>query len=183
MARKTPEEIEREIERTRMEMTRTVNALEDKLSPGRVVDYASTFLKESERGQAIVDLAARSIARNPLPVALIAMGVAWMVISGTAANPDGYGRIRRRMRGPVDPQRLVGYDPAGLSAREAAQAFQDGGSRRRTGGMAGGNVDPRRLTGYEAGGTRAGEAAEAFEGQGGVRRGRATVYRNPSATL
>lgn len=118
MASKTPEQIEREIERTRAEMTRTVAELEGRLSPGALMDYTTSYLKDSARGQAMVDGLAGSIARNPLPLAIMAFGAAWLIL----------GTTRGRRRGAPEADVLLGRGRNRQSAREAARVFEEQGS-------------------------------------------------------
>lgn len=76
MNRRDPESIEREVRRTQDEIGRTVDELEDKLNPrdiGRSVigDDGTEVAKE-----------ALDVARtNPIPVAMIAVGLIWLIAS------------------------------------------------------------------------------------------------------
>jgi hypothetical protein len=91
-----PARIERQIEATRHQLTETLTALERKLSARQLTTDVIDAVRETVLGdgtgqQTMVDL----IKRNPVPAALIGLGLSWMVF---AAPP------RRRSAAPtVDP--------------------------------------------------------------------------------
>jgi hypothetical protein len=85
---RSPDEIELEIERTRERMSSNIDALGDKLSPDHLKRQAKEALAEKahgvvsnvgdqarQTGSKLVDF----ITRNPLPVALAALGAIWLV--------------------------------------------------------------------------------------------------------
>lgn len=80
----TPESIEAEIARKRADMDQTLTALQDKLSPGPIVDQAVGLLKQGPAE--IADGFGRFIRENPVAVALIGSGLVWMAVS--ALRPD-----------------------------------------------------------------------------------------------
>ncbi|MFA9200915.1 MAG: DUF3618 domain-containing protein [Cypionkella sp.] len=92
-----PAEIEREIRQTQAEMSRTVDQLGDKLTPRNLVN--SLFDKADGKGidaQYLLDTA----RRNPLAVAMIAIGGIWLA-SGSDAKlsslkPSGFGGSGKR---------------------------------------------------------------------------------------
>jgi hypothetical protein len=76
-----PERIESEIEQTRAEVSSTIDAIQRKLTPGQLMDQAVDYLRTSAPADFGTNLS-RSIRDNPLPVALIGVGVAWLMMSG-----------------------------------------------------------------------------------------------------
>ncbi len=86
---RNPEHIEADIEKTRGEMSETLDAIQKKLSPGRmiddVLDYFHTDSSEGF-GTNLVD----SIKRNPLPIALVGVGLGWLMMSGKNGNGRSY---------------------------------------------------------------------------------------------
>jgi ElaB/YqjD/DUF883 family membrane-anchored ribosome-binding protein len=83
---KRPEEIERDIQQTRAEMSATIDAIQSKLTPGQMMDQAIGYLRNSlpaEFGHNLSD----AVRHNPVPVALIGIGIAWMAISGRQGAP------------------------------------------------------------------------------------------------
>lgn len=74
-----PEEIEDEIERTRSEMTETLLAIEQKLSPRQLMEHAMETVRDATSGQS--SRMTELIRDNPVPAALLGLGVGWMLIS------------------------------------------------------------------------------------------------------
>lgn len=74
---RTPAEIEREIERHRSELTANLDQLQQKFSVDGVMREATHQLREhgSEIGQSVT----RTLRENPIPAALIAVGLGWMM--------------------------------------------------------------------------------------------------------
>lgn len=74
-----PEEIEREINRTRADIDRTLTALQLQLSPAALLDRLLRSTRES--GGAYVTQLARAARDNPVPVALIGLSLAWLLVA------------------------------------------------------------------------------------------------------
>jgi ElaB/YqjD/DUF883 family membrane-anchored ribosome-binding protein len=72
------EDIETEIEQTRHEMTDTLQAIERKLSPNRWMDEAMETMRNASLNQSRVMELVRD---NPVPVALVGLGIGWLVLS------------------------------------------------------------------------------------------------------
>src|SRR3712207_4196357 len=102
--------IERDLEDTRSRLDATIDALQQKLSPGQMVDQAVTYFKEGG-GVEFTHNLGRTVRDNPLPVLLIGAGIAWLAVSGTTSRRDtGSERGYRRGRN------WAGYDRAGSTA-------------------------------------------------------------------
>ena len=78
---KSSAEIEREVRQQRADVERTLDAIQERLSPGQLVDQAMTYLRDGGGSEFVHNLG-ESVKRNPVPVALIGVGVAWMMASG-----------------------------------------------------------------------------------------------------
>ncbi|HZW14148.1 MAG TPA: DUF3618 domain-containing protein [Noviherbaspirillum sp.] len=87
-----PEEIESDIERTRAEVSSTIDAIQSKLTPGQMMDQAVAYARTSLPADFGTNLG-NAVRDNPLPVALIGVGLAWLMASGR--NADGQARLRR----------------------------------------------------------------------------------------
>ena len=96
-----------ELDDTRSRLDATLSSLQDKLAPASLADQAVTYFKEVggvELGRSV----SRSMRDNPIPVALIGVGLGWLVFSGARrsescvrerlARPSlgGRGPLRRR---------------------------------------------------------------------------------------
>ncbi|HLO76873.1 MAG TPA: DUF3618 domain-containing protein [Magnetospirillum sp.] len=82
----TTEDIEDEIARTRGEMADTLNAIERKLSPQQIVDQAVDAMREflSDRSRV-----AGMVRDNPIPLALVGVGLGWLAVSAVTAGGSG----------------------------------------------------------------------------------------------
>ncbi len=96
-----PEQIQHEAETTRAEMAETLDAVERRLSPRRLQDRALDYVR-TERGRSQLG---ELIRRNPLPLTLIGIGLAWLVFAEQSRRQPyrrgyrtgaGYGRRPRR---------------------------------------------------------------------------------------
>ena len=102
--RRRPEEIERDIEETRAEIDTTLTQIERRLAPDQLLGRAADYLRRNGMGTRLGEV----IRENPLPVALIGVGLAWLALSAWSRRPedarDAYGRPgaggmdRRRLR-------------------------------------------------------------------------------------
>jgi ElaB/YqjD/DUF883 family membrane-anchored ribosome-binding protein len=76
-----PEEIQAQIARTRGDMDATLNAIEQRLTPGQLVDQGIDYLRNSGANEFVSNLGG-SVKNNPLPVALVGIGIAWLMATG-----------------------------------------------------------------------------------------------------
>ena len=79
----SPAALEQEIGQTRAELTLTINALEEKLAPRLLVEKGFDMVNDSIGGADGVNRGLAILRANPVPVALIAVGAAWLVASNT----------------------------------------------------------------------------------------------------
>ncbi|GAB3485827.1 DUF3618 domain-containing protein [Azotobacter salinestris] len=78
-AQKDPETLEREIDQQRAEISNIVHALENKLSPGELLDKALGYTK-GHSGEFMSNLT-NTVAANPLPTVLTSIGLLWLMTS------------------------------------------------------------------------------------------------------
>ncbi len=76
-----PEQIENEIEHTRAEVSATIDAIQSKLTPGQLMDQTLGYLRTSLPADFGSNLS-RSVRENPIPVALLGIGLAWLMMGG-----------------------------------------------------------------------------------------------------
>lgn len=110
-----PEAIRREIEVTRADLTETVDAIQQKLNPQRIREEAVSTVREATVGR-VEDMADEAkwkvkgagntvldtIKRNPVPAALMALGLGWLIMEGrNTAQSNRYdeGRYEGRYEG------------------------------------------------------------------------------------
>lgn len=87
---KRPEEILAEIDRTRDEMDRTLSAIEHRLTPGQLVDQGLDYLRHSGAAEYVQNLGGTA-KQNPLPIALAAIGIGWLMALGRQPAQQSYG--------------------------------------------------------------------------------------------
>ena len=83
-----PEQILAEIEHTRHEMDSTLHAIENRLTPGQLIDQGLDYLKGSGANEFVHNLGSQ-VKNNPMPIALMGIGIAWLMASGR--TPPSYG--------------------------------------------------------------------------------------------
>ena len=122
------EQIEDDIARKRAEVSSTIDAIQEKLTPGQMMDQAIHYLRDSGAGDFGANLG-RQVRDNPLPVALIGVGVAWLAMGGRTRGHDAPAWTTGRDAWSDDaaPGDL---DEPGLGAR-VAQAGSSAGERVR----------------------------------------------------
>ena len=77
---RSPEQIEREINELRAQISDTLDAVQHKLSPGELLDQALGYAKG---GGAIAADIGRGIRNNPIPASLFGLSLAWLWYSGS----------------------------------------------------------------------------------------------------
>src|SRR5574339_1205648 len=87
---KHPNEILAEIDRTRGEMDRTLTAIEQRLTPGQLVDQALDYLRQSGANEFVQNLGGAA-KQNPMPVAVTAIGLAWLMALGRQPAQQNFG--------------------------------------------------------------------------------------------
>ena len=86
---KSPQQIERDIAETRSELGELLDDIERKLAPRQLLERGMDMLKDTMSGDGRG--AAQTLRQHPVPLALIGIGVGWMLLSqGTR------GRISER---------------------------------------------------------------------------------------
>lgn len=94
--RKSPEQLEREIDEERAHIRHTLDVLEGKLSPGEIFDKVLDYTRRNggEFSRNLVD----AVTHNPVPVLMTAVGISWMLYQQNRSQPsyqtggNGWGR-------------------------------------------------------------------------------------------
>lgn len=112
-----PDEILAEIDRTRGQMDETLSAIEQRLTPGQLVDQGLDYLKNSGAREYAANLGS-SLKTHPLPATLTGIGLAWlMAVGNRPAQPsssvsegpslgDRMQSAKERMNSGVDSARM-----------------------------------------------------------------------------
>jgi len=79
------EQLEREAHHTRARLTDTLEELRARMTAGQVVDQLRDYVRQGPAAEFVGNLA-REVRQNPLPLTLIAVGVAWLIIASTLSS-------------------------------------------------------------------------------------------------
>jgi len=86
---KTAAALEREINHDRQRIEDKLNAIQGKLTPGQLIDEALVYVKARGATEYFSNLG-QAAKTNPLPLALMGIGLAWLVASPTARSQQPY---------------------------------------------------------------------------------------------
>jgi hypothetical protein len=123
---KSSVDVEREVEATRGQIDRTVEALKDKMQPKELFDEATRMMGGTSNK--VLTTVVEQAKENPIPIALIGAGIAWLALSQSKRKPsyDPY-------TGQGYYETYEGYDENGglkgkikSKARDAVQAAKSG---------------------------------------------------------
>jgi hypothetical protein len=139
---KSPEEVQREVRQSRAEVEETLEAIQERLSPGQLFEQAVDYMRSSNGTDFLRNLGA-AVRDNPVPVALVGTGLAWLMLSGSRSRRRRYDdeddlldEYAEGHYGAADYP--AGYDAAG----DYAEEYEDdtifgetpGGYEHRSGG-------------------------------------------------
>ena len=80
----TREQLELEAERNREAVAGTIEELQERLTPGEIVDQVMSYMQDG--GNEFLRNLGRQVTANPMPVTLIGAGVAWMLFAKNAPS-------------------------------------------------------------------------------------------------
>jgi hypothetical protein len=121
------EQLERETESCREQLADTLDELRARMTPGEVVDQLVDYAQDTTGGLFFQNLK-KEVASNPLPVALMGAGFAWLMC-GKAVSAS---RLRESTASVADKGRTwlsESADAAAGARRDAADRLSEVGSR------------------------------------------------------
>lgn len=123
-AQKDPETLEREIDQQRAEIGNIVEELENKFSPGQLIDSALGYAK-GNGGEFLHNLG-DTLKANPVPTVLTSIGLVWLM-AGQNRRPDyGVGVSSGPSMGDKLSAKAAGLKSRGADVRDkAGQVRQD----------------------------------------------------------
>lgn len=112
----SPEAIKSDIERTRQNMTSKIDQLQARFSPDHIKAQAQETVREivresteslttyfNENSRELGSTIAQAVKSNPIPAALIGLGVGWLLVESYGGsrgnNNESYNQSRSQMRG------------------------------------------------------------------------------------
>jgi hypothetical protein len=122
-------ELERDLDRIRMEMDQTISQIEHRLSPNRLIDQAL----ERMRGGPAVFAAnlGRTVRRHPVPTAMFAAGLGWLLLAERGDKVGTDAKSRRRataapyhLRDASESERDTGSDRLGAAPQRSGSYLQ-----------------------------------------------------------
>ena len=84
-----PKSLEREANARRESLSRTLDAVEQRLSPNHLSQQAASYF--GEHGGDIAKSVSRSVKENPLPLLLTGIGLAWLISTQSRSSSSSYG--------------------------------------------------------------------------------------------
>ena len=118
------EQLERDAGATRARIAETLAELRARITPGQIVDQAIGYARDASGGSDWMRNVRRQLADNPVPVALMGAGLAWIM---AAQRRAGETKPARRGDGSVDTT-----EPDSINDRTAAMASQFDKTTKRT---------------------------------------------------
>lgn len=109
----SPDEIEQDIARTRAHIDRTLDVLTARLSPGNMVDQALRTARETG-GEFTLNLG-RTIRDNPVPTALLGVGLGWLMLAGRRDDNGGFVEHYDDFEEGYEPRRRYQVSSSGLA--------------------------------------------------------------------
>jgi hypothetical protein len=110
--------LEREAEAVRSQMADTAETLREKMSPGQMIDEFRDYFRNSDGSVTLTNLKTQ-VRDNPLPLALIGAGLAWLLLGG-GPSADRLSRSRSRSY-----DRFTGYDDDDIDDEYLESSYTD----------------------------------------------------------
>jgi hypothetical protein len=86
---KSAEEVQREVRQSRSDVEETLEAIQERLSPGQMFEQAVDYLRGSE-GNAFLRNLGATVRDNPVPMVLMGTGLAWLMLSSPRRREYDY---------------------------------------------------------------------------------------------
>ncbi|MDB5414182.1 MAG: hypothetical protein JWR10_2517 [Rubritepida sp.] len=100
---RSPADIEGDVERSRANVSGTLDALREKLAPSQIVDEVLDRVTDYARGSGGAEFARNlgsAVRDNPLPLLLIGAGIGWLMMSGGSSGSHVLERDPPRLPPP-----------------------------------------------------------------------------------
>lgn len=124
-AQSDPADLERQAEKIRADMDRTLNALERKFAPEQLIDRSLGYLRE--HGGELSQTLGATMRNNPVPIVMTLAGITWLVASSyNSRQPPGQDLSSRFARSGVG-QKL---QQRASTARERLHSTADSARQR-----------------------------------------------------
>lgn len=141
-----PAQIRAEIEQTRARMGQTIDQIQERLSPARLKQQTKDTIRDATIGK-VEEMTNRAeyevkswrskivqtVKENPVPAALIGVGLGWLIMADSDNNHDNYSYDEYRQRpysgGSTYYPASARYPGSGATQRSARDLVQEGQER------------------------------------------------------
>uniref|UniRef100_UPI002898C8CD DUF3618 domain-containing protein n=1 Tax=Tianweitania sp. TaxID=2021634 RepID=UPI002898C8CD len=154
--------LEREAEETRARIADTAETLRAKMTPGQMVDEFTSIFRGGDTQTALVNLK-NQVRDNPLPLALVGAGLAWLAIGkGTSVSTSSF---RYYDRDELRDYPARSYPAAGYESddRDFGDTYGDQDYSRSTYGASGSTYRGSGSSDYEPGTSGSGNGPGVIE--------------------
>jgi hypothetical protein len=79
------EQLKRQAEEARWQVSETLEELRGRMTPGRVVDQVIGYTRDSPVGEFLRNLG-REVRENPMPLILIGIGIGWLMVASSRTS-------------------------------------------------------------------------------------------------
>jgi Protein of unknown function (DUF3618) len=129
---KSPQEVQREVQQSRADAEETLEAIQERLSPGQMFEQVVDYMRSSNGSDFVRNLGTM-VRDNPVPVALVGTGLVWLMLSSSRSTrrqydgeddlPGSYGETHYGGGLSEDARQGAGWSE---SASETARDFSEG---------------------------------------------------------
>jgi hypothetical protein len=117
-------EIEADLNQTRARMHNTLDALQNKFTPGELFNDTLGYFRNRGGGEFASNLG-DTVKNNPMPIALVGIGLAWLAMSGRDRSSRSAPTHSTDYGEPHDPYEHYAQNPEGMSAELTTQAYSE----------------------------------------------------------
>jgi Protein of unknown function (DUF3618) len=174
---RSPAELEREVRESRADVERTLDAIQERLSPGQLVDQVAHYMRDN--GGEFARNLGDTVRQNPVPVVLVGVGLAWMML-GSRRDVDLPRAADFVPDYPPDPDDPSAPESWAVYERGSATAWDDDAEGEIEGASAYG---PAEAGAYGAAEFDAGIGERAWDAAAGAGEGLSEAARRAKAGL
>jgi ElaB/YqjD/DUF883 family membrane-anchored ribosome-binding protein len=126
----TSEQLEQEAEATRAEIAASLAELRERMTPGQVVDQAVAYVRDGRAGHFARNLGQQVVA-NPMPVALIGLGLGWLMMGTDRVTLGARVAVKRATRDSESDLRETARAAGEAIGAAAEEAYGTAADRTR----------------------------------------------------
>jgi hypothetical protein len=117
------EQLEREAEQNRARLAATLDELRERVTPGRVLDQLIEYAGDGTGGEMVRNLG-QQVRRNPLSVAMVGAGLAWLMLSNRPSDRAAEQRVDAAERRAAARLAALSDRPPGSVGDVATSAYR-----------------------------------------------------------